>query len=108
MEPMAISKGLPGVLGALPAAPNDANAPDPRPNALEPPPVGEARPLPGVVAENGLGFPWDEVGPPLRRAEARDEKSLAAVEESVWLVARDRLLVLNARNRQVSQTERRN
>lgn len=48
-DPMAESKGLPGVFGVF-AEPNDAKAPEPRPKALEAPgPVGETSPLPGVV-----------------------------------------------------------
>ena len=48
-EAMAESNGLPDVFGVF-AEPNDAKAPEPKPNALEAPaPVGETRPLPGVV-----------------------------------------------------------
>ena len=56
------SKAVPGVFGVLAADPKDANAPEPRPNAEEPPVVGEARP-PGVNGETPLkGFlpPCDE------------------------------------------------
>ena len=60
-EAMADSKGLPDVLGVL-ADPNEANAPEPRPNALEAPLVGDTRP-PGVVLK-GFGFIDDGVSPP--------------------------------------------
>jgi len=59
------SKAVPEVFGVLAAEPKDANAPDPRPNAEEPPVVGEARP-PGVSGETPLkGFlpPCDESPP---------------------------------------------
>jgi len=72
-EPMALSKGLPAVLGVL-ADPNDANAPEPRPKALEAPPVGDVKPAPGVL--KGLALPpCDDVSPPWRREKgaARDE-----------------------------------
>lgn len=63
--PRAASKGFPGDFGVL-ADPNEAKAPDPRPNALVAPPVGEDRPL-GVVMElNGFDFPCDELSPPSR------------------------------------------
>ena len=53
------SKAVPGVLGVLLADPNEANAPEPRPNADDPPVVGELRPLPvkGEMALNGLVRP---------------------------------------------------
>jgi hypothetical protein len=63
------SKAVPGVLGVLAEDPKDANAPEPRPNAEEPPVVGEARPL-GVSGDTPLkGFlpPCDE-SPPNRFA----------------------------------------
>lgn len=70
IEPMASSKGLPGVLGVL-AEPNAAKAPDPSPKALEAPPVaeGDVRPPPGVVELKGFERPWEEVGPFRRREE---------------------------------------
>lgn len=48
-DPMAESKGLPGVFGVF-AEPNEAKAPEPRPKALAAPPpaVGEASALPGL------------------------------------------------------------
>lgn len=61
------SKAVPGVLGVLAAEPKEANAPEPRPKAEEPPVVGDASP-PGVNGEMALkGFrpPWDE-SPPKR------------------------------------------
>jgi hypothetical protein len=60
-EAMAVSKGLPDVLGVL-ADPNEANAPEPRPKALEAPLVGDTRP-PGVVLK-GFCFIDDGVSPP--------------------------------------------
>jgi len=51
--PIACSNGFPDVLGVF-ADPKDANAPDPRPNWLEPPAlVGEAKAA-GVVGAKGL------------------------------------------------------
>ena len=63
------SKAVPGVFGVL-ADPKDANAPDPRPKAVEPVVVGEARPGPvnGDMALNGFLPPCDEVSPPKRLA----------------------------------------
>lgn len=50
------SKAVPGVLGVLAADPKEANAPEPSPNAEEPPVVGDAKP-PGVKGEMALkGF----------------------------------------------------
>ena len=45
------SKAVPGVLGVLAADPKEANAPEPSPNAEEPPVVGDAKP-PGVKGED--------------------------------------------------------
>lgn len=53
------SKAVPGVLGVFAAEPKEANAPEPRPKAEEPPVVGDARP-PGVnggMALNGFRPP---------------------------------------------------
>jgi hypothetical protein len=62
----ARSNGFPGVFGVL-AEPKEAIAPDPRPNALEAPPPGDARLAPGVVAGlKGFAFPCDELSPPNR------------------------------------------
>jgi hypothetical protein len=54
-------------LGVL-AEPKDAKAPEPRPKALEAPPVGDIKPVPGVVAKE-LDLPWEEVSPPWRLAK---------------------------------------
>jgi len=63
--PRAASKGFPGDFGVF-AEPNEAKAPDPRPKALDAPPVGEDNPL-GVVTElKGFDFPCDELSPPNR------------------------------------------
>jgi hypothetical protein len=59
-DAMALSKGLPGVFGVF-AEPKEANAPEPRPKALEAPLVGDVI-TPGVVAECD-DLPWDEVSP---------------------------------------------
>lgn len=55
------SKAVPGVFGVLAADPNDAKAPDPRPNADEAPEVGEATELAvnGAFELKGLPFPPD-------------------------------------------------
>ena len=65
------SKAVPGVLGVLAAEPKDANAPEPRPNAVEAPAVGEASPPGGMgdMALNGLRPPWDESPPGRLEAE---------------------------------------
>jgi hypothetical protein len=58
------SKAVPGVLGVFVADPNEANAPEPRPNAEEPPVVGDA--TLGVNGDTPLkGFlpPCDESPP---------------------------------------------
>lgn len=64
--PREISKGFPGDLGVLPE-PKDANAPEPRPKALDAPVVGDAR-APGVVMGlKGLDLPpCEELSPPNR------------------------------------------
>jgi hypothetical protein len=59
------SNAVPGVFGVLLADPKDAKAPDPSPNAEEPPVVGEAS-APGVNGEmvlKGLRPPCDDVAP---------------------------------------------
>lgn len=55
------SKAVPGVLGGLADEPKEANAPEPRPKAVEPV-VGEEMPLvlTGVTVLKGLFLPWDE------------------------------------------------
>ncbi len=63
------SKAVPGVFGVLAAEPNDANAPEPSPKAVDAPAVGDVSPL-GVIGERALkGFrpPWEE-SPPGRLA----------------------------------------
>ena len=68
-----VSNGLPVALGVL-AEPNEANAPDPRPKALEAPAVGDTSP-PGVVIElKGLVFPCDELSPPNRLENVREDE----------------------------------
>jgi hypothetical protein len=71
-EPMAVSKGLLADFGVL-AEPNEAKAPEPRPNALEAALVGDAMLPPGVL--KGLAFPCAEVSPPwrLERDALREE-----------------------------------
>ena len=61
------SKAGPAVLGVLADDPNDANAPEPRPKAVEPPAVGDASPpaAMGDMVLNGLRPPCDE-SPPVR------------------------------------------
>ncbi len=57
------SNAPPGVFGVL-EEPKDANAPDPRPNALAAPAVGEARELAeGDIALNGFLLLCEEVSP---------------------------------------------
>jgi hypothetical protein len=51
------SKALPGVFGVLVDPPKDAKAPDPRPNALDAPAVGDGIAAAGDMALNGLGLP---------------------------------------------------
>lgn len=60
------SSALPGDLGVF-EAPKEANAPDPRPKALEAD-VGDAtEETAGELRLNGLALPpWDGVSPPLR------------------------------------------
>lgn len=72
-EPIAVSKGFPPAFGVF-ADPNDANAPDPKPKALDAPPVGETNPLPGVALK-GFALPCDDVSPPWRFEALREEVS---------------------------------
>lgn len=60
-DPKAVSNGLVPDLGVL-ADPNDAKAPDPKPNALEAPFVGDTSPPPGVL--KGLDLTCAELSPP--------------------------------------------
>lgn len=74
-EPIAVSNGLPPDFGVL-AEPNEAKAPDPNPNALEAPVVGDAKLPPGVL--KGLALPCADVSPPWRlEKEALREESPA-------------------------------
>lgn len=90
------SKAVPGVFGVLLTDPKDAKAPEPSPNAEEPPVVGEAR-APGVNGEmvlKGLRPPCDDVAPkPFAVAE-----NVRAGGCSFWFsdceVERESLLVL--------------
>ena len=56
------SKAPPGVFGVF-TEPKDANAPDPRPNALDAPVVGEAREAEGDMALKGFLVLCDELSP---------------------------------------------
>lgn len=90
------SKAVPGVFGVLVEDPNEANAPDPRPNAEEPAAVGDARPLPvkGEMALKGFFPPWEE-SPPMRR-DAENVR-VGASGLSLWDMDRESLLVLERR-----------
>lgn len=58
--------------------PKDANAPEPRPKALDAPLVGDARPPPGVVMElKGLDLPCEELSPPNRFEKALRPEGLS-------------------------------
>lgn len=60
------SRAFPGDFGVF-EEPKEANAPDPRPNALDAPMVGEARaPVEGEMALKGFGFAYEGVSPPWR------------------------------------------
>lgn len=65
-EPIATafpkSKVPPDVFGGF-AEPNEANAPDPKPNALDAPTVGEMSEAEGDIALKGFLLPWDELSP---------------------------------------------
>lgn len=75
--PSAASNGFPGDLGAF-AAPNEAKAPEPRPKAVDAPPMGEAKlPPPGGVAELNECFPSDELSPPNRLKEGLRPEALS-------------------------------
>jgi len=64
------SKAVPGVFGVFEAEPKDANAPEPRPKAVEAD-VGDATALVvrGDIVLKGFERPWDEVSPPPKRFE---------------------------------------
>jgi hypothetical protein len=60
------SNALPGDFGVF-EAPKDANAPEPKPNALDAPIVGEGAISAGEdIVLKGLDFPCDDVSPPYR------------------------------------------
>jgi hypothetical protein len=88
------SKAVPGVFGVLLADPNEANAPDPRPNAEEPAVVGEARLVlvKGDMALKGFLPPCDELSPP-RRFETENVRD-GASGLSPWDVDSESLLLL--------------
>lgn len=86
-EPIAVSKGFAEVFGVL-AEPNEANAPEPRPKALEAP-VGEVRPPPGVVALKEPFLAEEGVSPPVRLLEKDlESEPLVPVERESLLVLR--------------------
>jgi len=64
------SKAVPGVFGVFEAEPKDANAPEPRPKAVEAD-VGDATALVvrGDIVLKGFDRPCDEVSPPPKRFE---------------------------------------
>jgi hypothetical protein len=63
------SNAPPGVFGVF-ADPKEANAPDPNPNALDAPAVGEANEVAeGDMALKGFLLLWDERSPCLRTEE---------------------------------------
>jgi hypothetical protein len=78
---MAVSKGLPPDFGVLadPNEPKDAKAPDPRPKALDAPPVGDITALPGVLLK-GLDLPCDDLTVALREPGSPPPKPLAPLE----------------------------
>lgn len=87
------SKAFPGDFGVF-AEPKEAKAPEPRPNALEAPMVGEARaPVEGEMELKGFGFAWEGVSPPWRFSpeKLRDVSALFPVG---FDVLRDSLLEL--------------
>ena len=74
VAPRAESNGFAADL----VAPNEAKAPEPRPKAVAaPPPIGDARLPPGVVAEPNEGFPSDELSPPNRLKEGLRPEALS-------------------------------
>lgn len=95
--PVLKSNAPPGVFGVF-EAPNEANAPDPRPNALDAPAVGEAREVVDCdMALKGFRLLWEGVSP-WRRVEGNIrslEGRAPLVEEAP--VARESLLELERR-----------
>ncbi len=73
VAPMAESNGFAGDL----VEPNEAKAPEPRPKAVDAPPIGEAKLPPGVVAELNECFPSDELSPPNRLKEGLRPEGLS-------------------------------
>lgn len=97
---------LAGVTALFPARaePNDANAPDPRPNALDAPVVGEVKP-PGDIAPAG-GRLKDELSWRLLEFKLRRAPSLVSEVPSAGalLVDSDSLLELERRVHKFSIT----
>ena len=79
-----ISTLPPGVFGALLEDPNEAKAPEPKPNAEEPPTVGDAMTLlpPGVRELKGLDLPCEGVSLP-KRLEEEKLRGESVLEESL-------------------------
>ena len=101
LVPREASKGFPGDLGVL-AEPKEANAPEPRPKALDAPPVGEPRAPEEAVDElKGLDLPCEELSPPNRLANALRPEELSPWAEDP-AVDRESLVELVERSRQVS------
>lgn len=75
---MALSKGLPGVLSGL-AEPKEAKAPEPKPKALEAPPVGDTSPPPEEL--KWLALPCDDESGPWRLDEEVLREEESPVEE---------------------------
>lgn len=57
------SSAFPGDFGVF-AAPNEANAPEPKPKALEAPAVGEGIAVVGGIELKGFLVPCEELSPP--------------------------------------------
>ena len=93
-DPIAVSKGFPPDFGVL-AEPKEAKAPEPNPNALEAPVVGDTKLPPGVL--KGLALPCADVSPPWRlEKEALREESPADEPLGPFVdVVRDNLPELN-------------
>jgi hypothetical protein len=77
------SKAVPGVFGVLLAEPNDANAPEPSPNAEEAPAVGDVMPevLKGAIAMKGFD---DRPSPPPNRLEPDNTRDEWSLRLSLW------------------------
>lgn len=97
------SKAVPGVLGVFVAEPNEANAPDPRPNAFEAPAEGDDRPpVRGEMALKGFDRPCELSGPKRFDEWVRDSSGLELTSLSL-LVDRDNLLALQRRRQTLGQ-----